>query len=209
MLTSKSWCWSRLGAQLDGIPIKKCPGAARTARGVARKGRTFPCKMRLAGCPLRTRSGQRKESSVCQRRAPNAWARLVLRDVESSWASPGAPDARPRPRLTCRQAPELAQRSRSGLSMRGAATMARAPAFRPKHAPERAEERRPLGHRSGTLAREVSVRSQHGGAMRYAAHPEWSEVPTHEPVAHRPQCRFRSTLRRKCLERAGALCMGW
>jgi len=34
---------------------------------------------------------------------PNAWARLVLRDVESSRAKPSAPDARPRARLTCRQ----------------------------------------------------------------------------------------------------------
>ena len=61
------------------------------------------------------------------------WRRLrVLRDVESSGASPGAPDARPRARLTCRQAPQLVQRSRSGLSIRGAVTITHTPTFRRK-----------------------------------------------------------------------------
>ena len=53
-----------------------------------------------------------------QRRTPNAWTRLVLRDVESPWASPGAPDARPRARLTCWQSPELVQRSRGAVDLR-------------------------------------------------------------------------------------------
>jgi hypothetical protein len=38
MLTDKPLCWSHSGAQLDGTTIEKCPGAASTARGVARKG---------------------------------------------------------------------------------------------------------------------------------------------------------------------------
>lgn len=42
MLTGALSCWSHRDGQLDGIPIEKCPGAALTARDVARKGRGMP-----------------------------------------------------------------------------------------------------------------------------------------------------------------------
>ena len=91
--------------------------------------------------PRRDRTAQ--GPCACQRCASNEWAPLVVRDVEPPWASPGAPDARPRARLTCRQASELIQRSRVACRFAALVAIARTPALRPRRSPDAVAVRRP------------------------------------------------------------------
>ena len=93
---------------LVGSPVSRGGGAASFCRTYP-TGRWPQARTRLVGCGglwLHRRAADdscRAGVLSTRRRSRIPWARLVLRDVQSSWASPGAPDARPRARLTCWQ----------------------------------------------------------------------------------------------------------